>query len=246
MAEHVVSPPPLVTTIYCLRDPDTLEVRYVGKTRRSLKRRLSDHRCDKKESHRTHWFRSVLRRGKDPLIEALELVVGEGWEERERYWIAEYRRRGARLVNQTTGGEAGTRLDEATCKRISDAQKAITGEPRSAAARKAYAGRFERGEAIPTPVLPCSYCHQRASVKRQRLNRSKSGRIFCSRECANRARGEGARRKIRVICGYCGRFFETHPCRLKHAGPLGLFCSRSHASKSVYQRFGDPRSHPKA
>ena len=59
--------------IYTLKHPDTLEVRYVGKTVRSLSRRLGNHIDNAKRSrhnkHLSNWILSILSNGKRPIIE---------------------------------------------------------------------------------------------------------------------------------------------------------------------------------
>lgn len=91
--------------IYCLKDPFTLEVRYVGFTRISLSSRFSQHKHEaiKKNnlSHCYNWFRDCVSKGKIPLIELLESNIPiEKWEEKEQFWINSY----TNLTNQKQGG----------------------------------------------------------------------------------------------------------------------------------------------
>lgn len=91
--------------IYKLIDPETLEVRYVGKTVQPLKKRLSGHITKSKNSRTAHvncWIYSLLLKGKKPIIELIEEV--ENWKEREQYWIAYF----PNLCNHSIGGESGT------------------------------------------------------------------------------------------------------------------------------------------
>ena len=64
--------------IYVLKHPDTLEIRYVGKTVRKLSRRLGNHianaKGNKHNKHLSNWILSILKEGKRPIIELLELV----------------------------------------------------------------------------------------------------------------------------------------------------------------------------
>ena len=102
--------------IYTLNHPDTLEVRYVGKTVRSLSRRLGNHIDNAKRSkhnkHLSNWILSILSNGKRPVIELIEEVDNSIWQERERYWIAQY----PNLINLTEGGDGckGFLHDEVT------------------------------------------------------------------------------------------------------------------------------------
>lgn len=102
--------------IYTLKHPDTLEVRYVGKTVRSLSRRLGNHIDNAKRSkhnkHLSNWILSILAIGKRPIIELIEEVDNSIWQEREKYWISQY----SNLVNLTAGGDGceGFLHDETT------------------------------------------------------------------------------------------------------------------------------------
>ena len=102
--------------IYTLKHPDTLEVRYVGKTVRSLSRRLGNHIDNAKRSkhnkHLSNWILNILSNGKRPIIELIEEVDNSVWQERERYWITQY----PNLINLTEGGDGckGFLHDEAT------------------------------------------------------------------------------------------------------------------------------------
>lgn len=92
-------------TVYTLSDPSTGAVRYIGITRARLRSRLSGHLSfrDFDKSHRANWLRSLVSLGLRPSIAAIEETSDPS---RERFWIAEYRSRGARLVNSSEGGES--------------------------------------------------------------------------------------------------------------------------------------------
>jgi hypothetical protein len=102
--------------IYTLKHPSTLEVRYVGKTVRSLSRRLGNHianaKGNKHNKHLSNWILNILSDGKRPVIELIEEVDNSVWQERERYWITQY----PNLINLTEGGDGckGFLHDEAT------------------------------------------------------------------------------------------------------------------------------------
>jgi len=91
--------------IYALKDPDTLEIRYVGKTVRSLSRRLGNHianaKGNKHNVHLSNWILKLLRQGKRPIIELIENCSYLNWQEREQYWISHY----PDLINITDGGD---------------------------------------------------------------------------------------------------------------------------------------------
>ena len=86
--------------IYGLIDPETLELRYVGKTIKSVEARLFKHR--RNERHLGAWVRA-----KGAVAVILEITTGD-LDAAERRWIAELRGQGSRLLNVTDGGEGFT------------------------------------------------------------------------------------------------------------------------------------------
>ena len=91
--------------IYVLKHPDTLEVRYVGKTVRSLSKRLGNHianaKGNKHNKHLSNWIINILNKNKRPIIELLEECDYSVWQEREQYWISQF----PNLINLTKGGD---------------------------------------------------------------------------------------------------------------------------------------------
>lgn len=119
-----------MVTIYRLSHPETGEVRYVGKTGRPRKERLQEHRRSalaEGEKDPVHWWiRSLLREGFDPVMDVLDEVPDEVWEERESYWIEFYRRAGARLLNVMDGGQGrsvGFKVSDETRARMIEVKK---------------------------------------------------------------------------------------------------------------------------
>lgn len=91
--------------IYCLKDPVTGDVRYIGQTN-NLKKRFSAHikTSVKQKTHLGSWLKSLS--GKKPILAVLhEVSEGESWAEEERRYISCARALGMDLVNLTDGGD---------------------------------------------------------------------------------------------------------------------------------------------
>jgi hypothetical protein len=92
--------------IYALCDPESMAVRYVGKTN-DIKIRLKYHigHCRTNRTHCARWIMSLMERQLRPVMIVLESVDDDKAEERERYWIRQGRECGWNLTNHTDGGE---------------------------------------------------------------------------------------------------------------------------------------------
>lgn len=104
--------------IYVLRDPDTSEVRYVGRSSlwmgrpryhiaHAAKRSPDGSWVSELYVHR--WIRMLLEVGKEPSIDVIEELnrtddVNDRLNEAERRWIAKLREEGCQLTNMTDGG----------------------------------------------------------------------------------------------------------------------------------------------
>lgn len=96
------------TFIYALLDPNTDEVRYIGKAdnpRFRLGRHLGQH--EPRSTHKSNWIKSLTDRGQQPILKILEEIDTLSWEQAEKRWIQHYRALGCNLVNTTEGGEGG-------------------------------------------------------------------------------------------------------------------------------------------
>jgi len=89
------------TTIYCLLDPETFEVKYVGRTKHTIASRLSRH-CAKSKGNNgglCYWISTLKLKGLKPLIFALALVPEKQGSSFEKKWIQFYNDRGYYLFN---------------------------------------------------------------------------------------------------------------------------------------------------
>jgi hypothetical protein len=99
----------LTVYIYTLSDPETGEVRYVGKTL-DMPHRMRGHLAVRGTAHRNSWIKSLRVRGLMPVMEELERIENSDdtdWQEVERFWIAYFRFLGVRLTNIDSGGLGG-------------------------------------------------------------------------------------------------------------------------------------------
>jgi hypothetical protein len=94
---------PLNALIYGLIDPRNEELRYVGRTTNTLKKRWKEHIRDAKDlrdtAPRFAWIRELLSLGLQPEIFLIEEVTQDDMREAEGAWMAYFRYIGARLLN---------------------------------------------------------------------------------------------------------------------------------------------------
>ena len=125
-----------MTYIYAMVDPQTDKIRYVGKTSKGLEYRRQGHINAAKYNTDTYllrWLRGLLNTGKKPVMQVLEEVEEEEWQDAERKWIAYGHKQGWALTNGTEGGEGLCNPSPETRKKLADAArgKAYASGPRS-------------------------------------------------------------------------------------------------------------------
>jgi hypothetical protein len=117
-------------SIYLLKDPETQEVRYIGKTKVSLEKRLHEHSRERITTYKGRWVESLKNKGLKPLIECVERCTDDNWQEREMFWIQHYKDLGARLTNGNEGGLGCHQVSDETRAKLSFAAKNISDETR--------------------------------------------------------------------------------------------------------------------
>lgn len=152
--------------IYCLKDPASGDVRYIGKTT-DPEGRLQAHltKSSKRRNHLGGWLRSLASRREIPMLILLhEVAKTEHWQQEERRYISCARALGMDLVNATDGGEGSSGYIE-TPEQLaaksaarrgvpwSPAQRAVSnakrGLPLSLAQQAAYAAKSAALKGVP-------------------------------------------------------------------------------------------------
>ena len=87
---------------------DPTNIRYIGKARDikdRIRRHIGKHYLNNEINYKNNWVKSELRNGNKIIIEVLEEVDDEKWEESEILWIEKYKNMGYKLTNTTIGGD---------------------------------------------------------------------------------------------------------------------------------------------
>jgi hypothetical protein len=109
--------------IYILIDPETLLVRYVGITTKTLYSRLSGHLRDKRgKSHKINWVQSLVEKKLNPIIEQIDEVDYLDWEFWESYWICQFKTWGFDLTNGTLGGIGNYSFSKETRQKLRESK----------------------------------------------------------------------------------------------------------------------------
>jgi hypothetical protein len=97
------------TFIYALIDPNTGNIRYIGKSNNPVKR-LSDHisGCKNSLTHKNNWINSLLKENKKPSLKIIDEVPINEWQMWEIFYIEKYRKEGFELTNLSDGGSGPT------------------------------------------------------------------------------------------------------------------------------------------
>lgn len=97
------------TNIYVLIDPETQQVRYVGKAN-NVSQRYKAHlnRARKHQIHKLNWINSLKKKKLKPILEVIDVVSVKDWVFWEKYWIAQMKSWNFSLLNYTEGGDGCT------------------------------------------------------------------------------------------------------------------------------------------
>lgn len=104
--------------IYDLSCPITGNIRYVGKTSRTLNERLAQHISDttRKNNHVQCWIKSLLNNNLKPVISILDEVDNSEWVFWEKHYISLFKSFNFKLCNHTEGGEQPSNMNSKAAK----------------------------------------------------------------------------------------------------------------------------------
>ncbi len=123
---------------YTLNEPDTGDVRYVGKTDKP-KRRLQEHMRPsslRAMTYKNNWIKSLMQRGLRPTMAVLHVHPTNALAALEEIRLIEYYLSiGCHLVNATRGGD-GISTESWTLEMRTAARKRVLGQKRPAALRE--------------------------------------------------------------------------------------------------------------
>lgn len=92
--------------IYALKDPDTGQIRYIGKAENPA-RRLYFHLRHTGKNRKTNWIKNLRLGNISPVLVLVDEVSEEYWPQLECAYIQFYRECGCDLLNVTEGGDCG-------------------------------------------------------------------------------------------------------------------------------------------
>lgn len=106
------------TNIYVLIDPETNEVRYVGKAN-NVSQRYKAHlnRARDHQTHKRNWLNTLRIKKLKPIIKVIGIVPIKEWVYWENYWIKYYKEQGCDLTNNTLGGDGATFANQTSFKK---------------------------------------------------------------------------------------------------------------------------------
>jgi group I intron endonuclease len=92
--------------IYILIDPESNQIRYVGKTT-DIKRRFRRHINERflHDSYKDRWLRKIVDSNSLPEIEIIDKVDSLNWAYWEKFYISYFKSIGCLLTNGTIGGD---------------------------------------------------------------------------------------------------------------------------------------------
>ncbi len=153
--------------IYGLCEPETSDVRYIGKTI-DVKSRVSSHLRERGRTRKHRWIQSLHARAMTPRVIVLEVVSDDRADDAENWWILFLRRQGYSIINHTDGGDGTPHLDQEARSRLSSSAKQVWADPvkrarQSAIAKKRWKDPLWRKKMLQALRSPA--CRQAISAR---------------------------------------------------------------------------------
>lgn len=212
---------PDTTFIYVLKDPDTGEIRYVGKAndpRSRLTKHLSSARFGK--NHAANWIRSIVSRGQIPDVQIIDEASLDEWQSVESAYIEFLKASGCPLVNTTLGGDGtgaglnhpffGKHHSKSAREKISVAGRRTcsleTREKIGKAQRGPLNHRFGRPESIKTRELKSRIFLGRKILWADKISKALTGKV---RSLESRRKQSESRKGIEISQAHRNKIAES-------------------------------------
>ena len=200
--------------IYTLSDPETNDVKYVGKTE-NIKVRYKKHlsRSKNTKTYLYSWIRSLKS---NPIIEIVD-EVEENWQFWEQYWICQFKVWGFKLTNLTIGGDGGKNFfSEKTIKMLREKN---TGENNPFYGKKHSAETIEKIKLANTGKI---YSEE----TKQKISKSKMGHIV-----TDEMREKFRLNNINGVTGMKGKIHSEETKQKMSKAKIGKKKSKEHVEK---------------
>lgn len=211
--------------IYTLSCPFNGQVKYVGITTRTIEKRFKEHLKCRNKTYRDAWIKSVIKKGKLPVIETIDVVSGGEWKFWEQHYISLYKSWGFKLTNISHGGEGalGVKRSDEEKKRLSDIK------------RQWYIDNPERKNDLANMIT----LEMIAKVTKQKIGRKRSAQAILNMSIYRTGRKmkphrKEKRNKIVYQFDATGTLVDTHPSVTIAANTVGVTQSAiSKAANSI-------------
>jgi len=159
--------------IYALLDPETYDVRYIGKSSSMFKRPSQKH-----SAHCACWIKSLENRHLKPVVRVLSFEDDKDeCNESEKRWIKFFRESGEDLTNIMDGGEGVTFGYKQPKEVIEKRAASLRGKKRAPEIGEKISKALSNKHNV---TLQCKNCNHEFIVIRSRIWRK-----FCSKKCVD-------------------------------------------------------------
>lgn len=198
--------------IYGIYDPNYPEIiRYVGKTKKTIKERLSKHIYLSKNGVKRPlnlWIKKLLDNGITPEIIEIEKTNIDEWCNKEIFWISFYRKK-YELLNLSDGGGSNLNYSpsDETRKKISEGNKGKVGYWRGKKMTEEHKQKISKG-GIGKKRSELTKKNISNSLKGKKL--SESHKLKLSENSTNKGKIAKNVKKVDKICLTTQKIIETY------------------------------------